>query len=258
MLNSALRTRSVVGRTPGALGDLRGTPLAVPPVTRSAAPFACGEAVPPQEKLAEILCAARPRANETRLRVAGASAPGGGLFRPVYGATRRPQRPQPTSFPPLYRHSCVGRDPFRAQAPDPPLPTRGEDAANAAGEGAADGGANAPRLPCPPAPRHSRESGNLLPSPSPPACDKRPLRRPPPLPYAVPMTPALQPQREPTPPDGGGSIWPHFSSFRPQNAPFRPQFGLIARRTTGVNGAKWGQMEPLLQNRARSSRTRPD
>ncbi len=39
MLNNALRTLSVVGLTPGALGELSGTPLAIPPVIRSAAPL---------------------------------------------------------------------------------------------------------------------------------------------------------------------------------------------------------------------------
>ena len=48
---------------------------------------------------------------------------------------------------PSYRHSCVGRNPFGAQAPHPPLPRRGEDAANTAGEGTAVGRRNAPRLP---------------------------------------------------------------------------------------------------------------
>ena len=83
----------------------------------------------------------------------------------------------------------VAPSPF-PQAPNSPLPIRGEDAANAAGEGTADGGATRPVIPAPlpsflrrqesirapqcprrgatrhaspqpQAPRHSRESGNL-------------------------------------------------------------------------------------------------
>ena len=38
------------------------------------------------------------------------------------------------------------KNPFGAQAQDPPLPIRGEDAANAAGEGTAVGRRNAPPL----------------------------------------------------------------------------------------------------------------
>ena len=73
------------------------------------------------------------------------------------------------SFPrPHDRHSRVGGNPVSAQAPNPPLPTRGEDAAKAAGEGTGVGARRAPTLP-PPAPpfprphdRHSRVGGNLV------------------------------------------------------------------------------------------------
>ena len=51
------------------------------------------------------------------------------------------------SFPrPHDRHFRVGENPVGATAPNPPLPTRGEDAANAAGEGT---GVGAPRAPSP-------------------------------------------------------------------------------------------------------------
>ena len=53
----------------------------------------------------------------------------------------------PPSLPPILgaatphdRHSRVGGNPFGAQAPNPPLSRRGEDAANAAGEGTGVGG----------------------------------------------------------------------------------------------------------------------
>ena len=64
------------------------------------------------------------------------------------------------------RHSRVGGNPGGATAPNPPLPIRGEDAANAAGEGTAVGARRDASLP-PPAPsfprphdRHSRVGGN--------------------------------------------------------------------------------------------------
>ena len=68
-------------------------------------------------------------------------------------------------------------NPVGAQVPNPPLPTRGEDAANAAGEGTGVGARRAPSPSIPKrraltakagtywqAPRPDRESGNLPPS----------------------------------------------------------------------------------------------
>ena len=61
-----------------------------------------------------------------------------------------PLPPLAPSFPrPHDRHSRVGGNPIGAQAPNPPLPTRGEDAANAAGEGTADDGAQRAPSPLP-------------------------------------------------------------------------------------------------------------
>ena len=82
------------------------------------------------------------------------------------------------SFPrPHDRHSRVGGNPVGAQRAAPPLPTRGEDAANAAGEGTGVGAQRAPSPSIPKRPvipakagtywqasRPDRESGNLSPS----------------------------------------------------------------------------------------------
>ncbi len=70
-----------------------------------------------------------------------------------------------------YRHSGVGRNPVGAQAPNPPLPTRGEDAANAAGGVLRTTGRSAPRLPQSPSapsfPRKREPTGRRV-APRPP------------------------------------------------------------------------------------------
>ena len=128
-------------------------------------------------------------------------------------------------------------------------------------------GRYAPRLPSSRAPLPSfPRSGNLPLSspfppatvisaqrePTPPTADIRPLRRPPPLPYAVPMTRALQPNVGRTVPAAVAPFWPHFALKWPRNAPIRPQIGPIARRSAGVNGAKRSQMEPLFYKEGRA------
>ena len=145
-----------------------------------------------------------------------------------------------------------------AQGPYPPLPIRGEDAANAAGKGTAVGASEsegagrerAPPLYASPGPRHSRESGNLLgrrrvipakagtyrkaPSPR----KREPTGRRPP-PESAPYPPAIRPLRRrapdpyPCPYDRPASIrwtcpapageWLHLAPFRPQTAPNWPR-----------------------------------
>ena len=129
------------------------------------------------------------------------------------------------------RHSRVGRNPFGAQAPqtgrspvsnDPPGPRHSRESGNLpqapdrstlsrrvrgvlspsrergirhsrVGGNLAplDGGATRPVSPIPQAPRHSRESGNLLEAPRPPREEEptpRPPRTPPPIPAIRPLT----------------------------------------------------------------------
>ena len=108
------------------------------------------------------------------------------------------------------RAGITARARARRWRPDPPLPIRGEDAANAAGKDTADGARSVPSFlrrqesirrpsattgrspvsPDPPPPRHSRESGNLLLPLAPPCLSHA-------LPYRESGKPA--PTRAPSP-----------------------------------------------------------
>ena len=132
----------------------------------------------------------------------------------------------PYHHPPSYRHSGVGRNPEAPQRRIPPLPIRGEDAANAAGEGTGVGARRAPPY------RHPRESAPL------PSLPSAPCAVAPPTPILAPMTNPQASGGHAQRPQRGRSIQPHSSPKLPHFSPKTPHRRLISSPALGVNGAE--------------------